>query len=203
MIDQIMAGNAYDKYGSRNPIVRFMMSGFFRDFESLLYDVEINTIVEIGCGEGEIGKRIKHILPDASYLGTDVSEEIIREAQLRNPFLKFNKLSIYDIPNINLNADLIVVSEVFEHLEEPGKAMDALLHAKFNYLLISVPREPVWRILNCVRLKYLREYGNTPGHVNHWSKTRFVRFIEIYSNTIEIEKILSPFPWTMVLCKKK
>ena len=37
-------------------------------------------------------------------------------------------------------------------------------------LLVSVPREPLWRGLNMARGAYMRDLGNTPGHVNHWSK---------------------------------
>ena len=46
-----------------------------------------------------------------------------------------------------------------------------------RWLLVSVPREPLWRGLNLARGSYLRELGNTPGHLNHWSKRRFASLL--------------------------
>jgi hypothetical protein len=30
-----------------------------------------------------------------------------------------------------------------------------------------VPREPIWRIGNMARGRYLGDLGNTPGHIQH------------------------------------
>ena len=46
-----------------------------------------------------------------------------------------------------------------------------------RHLLVSVPREPLWRGLNVARGAYLSDLGNTPGHVNHWSKRSFVAML--------------------------
>ena len=43
-----------------------------------------------------------------------------------------------------------------------------------RWLLVSVPHEPLWRALNVARGAYLRELGNTPGHLNHWTRAAFV-----------------------------
>jgi hypothetical protein len=67
-----------------------------------------------------------------------------------------------------------------------------------RHLLVSVPREPLWRVLNVARGAYLRELGNTPGHVNHWSRHGFVRLLERHGEVVEAR---SPFPWTMVLVR--
>jgi hypothetical protein len=61
-----------------------------------------------------------------------------------------------------------------------------------------VPREPLWRALNLARLSYVRELGNTPGHLNHWSKRDFVRFL---TRRFEVIETRSPTPWSMVLCR--
>jgi hypothetical protein len=59
-----------------------------------------------------------------------------------------------------------------------------------------VPREPVWRMTNMARGAYLRDLGNTPGHLNHWSKRSFVSLLSRYGT---VEHVRSPFPWTMLL----
>jgi hypothetical protein len=65
-----------------------------------------------------------------------------------------------------------------------------------RHLLVSVPHEPLWRALNVARGAYLRELGNTPGHVNHWTRRGFVAMLSRHGQVIEVR---SPFPWTMVL----
>jgi hypothetical protein len=67
-----------------------------------------------------------------------------------------------------------------------------------RHLLVSVPREPLWRGLNMARGAYLKDLGNTPGHLNHWSKRAFVRLLGQHGEVIEAR---SPFPWTMVLLR--
>ena len=66
------------------------------------------------------------------------------------------------------------------------------------WLIASVPREPLWRALNLARLSYVRELGNTPGHMGHWSRRGFERFL---GERFEVIEVRSPIPWTMALCR--
>ena len=45
---------------------------------------------------------------------------------------------------------------------------------------------------------YLKDLGNTPGHVNHWSKRSFVSLLGRHGDVVEAR---SPFPWTMLLVR--
>jgi hypothetical protein len=67
-----------------------------------------------------------------------------------------------------------------------------------RHLLVSVPREPLWRALNMARGAYLREFGNTPGHLNHWSRRSFEALLGRYG---QVQEARSPFPWTMLLVR--
>lgn len=195
-------GNVFDKYGSSNPIVRRLMRGFFRSLDELLAGIPCRSVLEVGCGEGEIGRHVTAIRPSVSYYGVDVAPEVVAEARNRHPQLRFDVRSIYDLSSDDA-ADAVLAVEVFEHLPDPERAMQTLLRVPFHHLLVSVPREPVWRMLNVLRGKYLRDLGNTPGHVNHWSRRDFVAFLSRFDRHIRIERVLSPFPWTMVLCSRK
>lgn len=66
--------------------------------------------------------------------------------------------------------------------------------------IVSVPREPMWRILNVARGPYLRDPGNTPGHVQHWS-TRHC--LEILQRKVDVISVRTPLPWTLALCKPR
>jgi hypothetical protein len=69
-----------------------------------------------------------------------------------------------------------------------------------RHVLLSVPREPLWRVLNVARGAYWRDWGNTPGHVQHWSRDEFVALVSRY---FTLTRVVAPFPWTMVLAEKK
>jgi hypothetical protein len=50
------------------------------------------------------------------------------------------------------------------------------------------------------RLKYVQELGNTPGHLNHWSRRTFVRFL---GRGLDVVEVRAPLPWTMALCRAR
>ena len=199
----IVIGNAYDKYGSKNPIVKVIMKGFHDSLNGLVNKVKPKSINEIGCGEGYwvIKWSGKGILTK----GSDFSEQVIEiakenaKSQRVDPDL-FSVKNIYELEEGKENADLIVCCEVLEHLDDPKLALQSLEKIVDHYLIISVPREPIWRFLNLLRGKYIKDLGNTPGHLQHWSSAKLVDLVSNYFEIIEVKK---PFPWTMLLCKAK
>ena len=50
--DGIVIGNTYDKYGSRNPVVRYLMKGYEESLNEMVDFVKPESIHEVGCGEG-------------------------------------------------------------------------------------------------------------------------------------------------------
>lgn len=201
--DGIVIGNTYDKYGTRNPIARRMVEGFDHALSGLVAKVAPRTIHEVGCGEGYwvlrwVGEGI-----DAR--GSDFSTQVIGMARgnARSRGVepeRFAVRSIYELTPDGDGADLVVCCEVMEHLEEPEKAMDVLRSIVTGDLIMSVPREPLWRVLNLARGKYVSALGNTPGHLQHWSRNGFVSLAARYFDVVEV---LSPLPWTMLHCRPK
>jgi hypothetical protein len=90
--------------------------------------------------------------------------------------------------------------EVLEHLTEPEKALLKLISITKKDLILSVPNEPIWHILNMLRGKYLTALGNTPGHFQHWSKSEFVNFVSKHADIIDVK---TPLPWILVHCRPK
>lgn len=167
-------GNFYDKYNSRNIIVKKLMEGFFSSMQGILAGISYQTVLEAGCGEGHVSNFLYKNKKGVQFDAFDVSEKVIRQAQKDYPHIHFRTGSIYDIDCEDNTYDLVVASEVLEHLEEPQKALEELFRVSKKYVFISVPNEPIWRILNMLRGKYWRNLGNTPGHVNHWGKHTFM-----------------------------
>lgn len=192
-------GNYYDKYLSENKIVIKLMKGFFSDLDELLQKIEFKKVIEAGCGEGNV---TNHILSnyDCKIRGFDIGEKAISKAKQSFPNIQFENQSIYKTKYQDETYDLVVCCEVLEHLENYVDALKELLRISKKYIIVSVPKEPVWRILNMCRLKYLSKLGNTPGHVNHWNRSEFIKLISKYGEIIDVK---NPLPWTMILLKKK
>jgi len=198
----IIVGNSFDKYGSQNPIVKWMMSGFERALSDFVNNCSPKTIHEIGCGEGYWVFQWKKQGFDVR--GCDFSKDVIEIARENASkygikSLIFSQKSIYDLDMKKDKADLVVCCEVLEHLEDPHLALQSLQRIVGQHLIISVPNEPLWRIFNVARGKYLTHLGNTPGHIQHWSKKDLIELISHYFNIIEVK---SPLPWTMLLCNR-
>lgn len=197
--EKIISGNFFDKYNSRNPIVKYLMQGFYESIFKLIQLIKAEDIHEVGCGEGYLTSFIQNITT-STIRGSDYSESIIKKAKLNNPCIKFEVKSIYDLSKEKDSADLIICCEVLEHLDRPQDALQVLHTITSEYCMLSVPREPIWRILNMLRGKYITSSGNTPGHIQHWSKMSFLKMVEKYFDIIEVK---TPLPWTIVLCKKR
>lgn len=195
----IIAGNVYNKYESKNPVTKFLMKNFLNSLDEILKTLGVKKILEVGCGEGYLTNYIKDQLNDIYIEGCDVSENIINIAREIYPDIPFFISSAYKTAYKNSEFDLVIASEVLEHLDRPHKALEELSRITNRYCLFSVPWEPMWRILNLTRGKYLKHLGNTPGHVQHWTRKDFTSLLKDYFRIKELKK---PFPWTMVLCEK-
>jgi hypothetical protein len=85
--------------------------------------------------------------------------------------------------------------EVLEHVMDTDAALAELVRVSRGEMVLSVPREPIWRVANMARGKYLADLGNTPGHVQHWSRRGFA---ELVGSQLEVVSVSTPFPWTMI-----
>lgn len=196
------AGNHFDKYGSRNPIVRWMMAGFLDAFSSLVDRADVSEVLEIGCGEAELSMHMAR--KGMKVRGCDIAPEAIAEAHERveaaGVEVELWTQRLEDFDDASDAAPLVVCCEVLEHLDQPEHGLQILSKLADPWLLCSVPREPLWRALNLARGRYVTDLGNTPGHVNHWSKRGFIDFV---SQRFEVVESRSPLPWTMLLCRRR
>ena len=201
--DGVVIGNSFDKYGSRNPLVRWMMNGFDAALSELVRKLQPAEIHEVGCGEGYWTMR--WAAEKIAARGSDFSSTVIdiaraNAAERGLPAEMFSARSIYDLDPATDAAELVVCCEVLEHLEHPEKALERLSALARPHLILSVPREPLWSALNMARGRYWSTLGNTPGHVQRWSRRRFLKLISRYVDVLEVR---SPLPWTMVLCARR
>ena len=186
------------KYHDSSFIVRYANSRFFHTIEKVVDSISPNKILDIGCGEGKVLKQLRVYHP-APSIGIDLDPARICLAKTRSMDIPFAVGNAQELPYEDNSFDFVMILEVLEHVGEPDLVLREAYRVTSKYLLASVPNEPWWRIGNLARLKYIRDLGNTPEHINHWSVRSFKTLISDY---FRIAKVETPVLWTFVLAEK-
>ena len=194
-----VTGNTYDKYGSTNPVVKRLMTGFEATLEELFVKADPESLLDVGCGEGVLTHKWAQRI-DGTVVGIDLDDPALHaEWEQRScDNLEYRVMKAENLPFADDEFDMASAIEVLEHVPDPEHTVAEMARVASRHLLVSVPREPLWRGLNMARGAYWRDLGNTPGHVNHWSKRSFVELLSRHGEVVEAR---SPFPWTMLLVR--
>lgn len=188
-------GNNEAKYDARNPLARWMVSSFLESARELFQASQPRQVLEVGWGEGALAARLVAGNSEvSSYLATDL--DLSRLPADQDPRITAQEASVYDLPFPDSSFDTVVCCEVLEHLSDPETAMAEVARVARRRVLISTPWEPTWRILNMARGKYLGHWGNTPGHLQHFSRRDLVDLVSSRARVLQVKR---PVPWTMIL----
>jgi 2-polyprenyl-3-methyl-5-hydroxy-6-metoxy-1,4-benzoquinol methylase len=196
----IPTGNTFDKYGSSNPVVRRLMSGFESALDELFAIAAPASVLDIGCGEGVLTEQWAQRLGDRRVVGFDLDDPKLAAqwAARGRPNLQFQIGDAKQLPYRGGEFDMVAAIEALEHIPDPDHVVAEMARVAASHLLVSVPHEPLWRMLNVARGAYLRELGNTPGHINHFTARAFKRLFAAHGEVVQAR---SPFPWTMLLVR--
>jgi ubiquinone/menaquinone biosynthesis C-methylase UbiE len=193
----VPTGNTYDKYASTNPIERRLMAGFFAALDDALPDTPPAAVLEVGVGEGEVSGRLRTRYPEASFVGVDLpDDDLAGQWRSRGVAGLFGDIARLPFPADRF--DLVLAIEVLEHVPDPEAALAEIARVARDRVVLSVPREPIWRAANLARGKYIGALGNTPGHIQHWSTRSFARLV---GARFEVVSVRTPLPWTMVAAR--
>jgi 2-polyprenyl-3-methyl-5-hydroxy-6-metoxy-1,4-benzoquinol methylase len=188
-----IVGNVYDKYGAPNPIVRALMRGFTGAVTDLYLGTGATSVLEVGCGEGLLADRLIKARRPAHFEACDVA---LQPAPGIDPQIVLREASIYGLPHADASFDLVVCCEVLEHLADPASGLAELARVARRHVLISTPWEPVWRLMNLARARYVGALGNTPGHVQHFSRRAL---LDLAATRLINLRVRRPLPWTVIL----
>lgn len=190
-----VVGNHYDKYGTSNPIARAFMRGFLGAVTDLYRSCAPASVLEVGCGEGRLARHLRGCTrAPERFVITDLDIGHVDPDLPRG--IEVQAASIYDLPFDDGAFDLVVCCEVLEHLDDPATGLAEVARVAGRKVLLSTPWEPVWRAMNLARGKYVTALGNTPGHVQHFSR-RGLR--ELAETRLSVNAVRRPLPWTVIL----
>jgi ubiquinone/menaquinone biosynthesis C-methylase UbiE len=189
------------KYQSKNFILNYLLDRFFLKIKTIIATLnEDERILEIGCGMGESTRRILSMLHGQYLEASEYENELVEMLRKSDFPVKISRESVYSLKRKTNEFDCVILLEVLEHLEDYKKALNEVFRVAKKNVIISVPHEPLWRMENIMRGKYLRDLGNTPGHVNHWNKGSFSSLISEFGI---VKKVYLPFPWIIIHAQTK
>jgi 2-polyprenyl-3-methyl-5-hydroxy-6-metoxy-1,4-benzoquinol methylase len=193
----VVIGNHTNKYVAKNPAIRFLTQRWVARLDDFLGQIGNSEAppkrpLEVGAGEGVISMRLFERFGDATAI--DLPDSGLRAEWKARPGPRYLHADAEKQPFRDQEFDLTVCVEVLEHLNDPEQGLRELARVTSQHLLVSVPREPIFRGCNLVTGRYVKDLGNTPGHFNHWSTRSFVRFL---SQVGTVRAVSKPFPWTV------
>jgi SAM-dependent methyltransferase len=197
----IVTGNHTPKYTAKNPAIRWLTERWLARLDSTVGAMSQlpdpadrpNRPLEVGAGEGVISARLHERF--GSCVSLDLPDDVLRDEWRQRPGPRYLNGDAQQLPFADDSFDLIVCVEVLEHLVDPVRGLREIARVGTKHLLLSVPREPIFRSCNLFTGRYVKDLGNTPGHFNHWSTRSFTRFV---SEVAEVREVSTPFPWTVI-----
>ena len=190
----VAPGNLYDKVSTKNAVERHLVDGFASALASLLPD-KVNRGLDVGCGEGHHMRGVAESHPEAVLTGIDVADATWLALWHRHEEGCVTTADATALPFAAGAFDLVMALEVLEHVTRPRDALAEIARVANDVVIISVPWEPVWRAGNLLRGRYITSLGNTPGHLQHFTRRKLLRAIDEF---FDVEAVRKPLPWTFV-----
>ena len=185
------------KYTSSNPIHRYTLGRLFDRVAQELELLAPRSVLDLGCGEGFFLREIERRgIRFADYLGIDARADALAVARSFHPTRRFAHADLSDGPWPEGSFDLVIASQVLEHLPDPAPFLERVTRLTSRHLLLTVPWEPWFRTMNLLRGRDLRRLGNHPEHVNHWTFGEFGSFVSRYARILRATTV---FPFTIVV----
>jgi ubiquinone/menaquinone biosynthesis C-methylase UbiE len=189
------------KYRHSNPLQRFLISRFLNTISELVIESEPALIIDVGCGEGYLSNSLLVKDNQLNILGVELSHTSILNGKKVFPTQIFINGNIYELPFASHSIDLVVCTEVLEHLNTPQFAIAEMTRIAARRCVFSVPNEPFFMLSNLLRGKNISRFGNDIEHIQHWSRWSFQKFLA--GNGLIVEQVITKFPWTIVVARLK
>ena len=170
-IDRYLSGDYIKKNQSYHiEDSQFKWKNFLNILKSSHFNFKnIESIVEIGCGSGQIlveANKSNFFNSESVFKGYDINPDAIDLAK-KNSL----KISFFNQDFINLEnqkGDLIIAADVFEHVQDKYNFLTKLKD-KGNFFLFNIPLEI--SLLSMIRKKNIFKYSfDNVGHLHFYTK---------------------------------
>jgi ubiquinone/menaquinone biosynthesis C-methylase UbiE len=96
-------------------------------------------VLDSGCGDGHLSRDVLKSSGAAGVVGMDLSIRRAVRGKEQLADVRFVGGSIYDIPFADDTFQLVLCTDLLEHLDDPARAFSELVRVSSKYVLISVP----------------------------------------------------------------
>jgi 2-polyprenyl-3-methyl-5-hydroxy-6-metoxy-1,4-benzoquinol methylase len=186
------------KYLKKNPLRRYLIGQYLRSVEVLATQAAPASILDVGCGEGFVVKHLRETVAPPRLDGLDIDRPVLDVARFQNRSSGFARASVFELPFPADSYDLVLCNEVLEHLEAPERALGELARVSRGHLILSVPREPHYRLANMAAGANWPRWGDDADHCQRWTRGQFHAMARRHFSVVDTR---DPFPWVMVLCR--
>ncbi len=142
-----------------------------RIIKNMIRSLDFRTVLDVGCGQGSFLQELQSEFPNIKPYGIDLSSSAVELASKRVPGGRFCVLDI-TCKYLDEKCDLIVCSEVLEHIPDDVLALKNLRKMTGKYLLVSTPQGR------------MRQFEKLVGHVRNYAPGELVKKIELNGFTV-------------------
>ena len=143
---------------------------------NLIKNLNFTSVLDVGCGEGSLLREIMALRPDLSTTaGIDISEGALELAKVKVPEASFYLMDI-QTDKLDASFDLVVCSEVLEHVEKDQEAISKLVDMTRHYLLVVTLQGK------------MRYFESHVGHVRNYKKHELVNMLSNANLNVDIIK---------------
>ncbi len=107
-----------------------------RYIKKLIKPLEFQSVLDVGCGQGSLLQELMRIYPHIEPHGVDISAAAVEHARRRVPHGTFGTLDLVH-ENTGRTYDLIICSEVVEHIEDDVSAFRNLRAMCGKYIVVT------------------------------------------------------------------
>jgi 2-polyprenyl-3-methyl-5-hydroxy-6-metoxy-1,4-benzoquinol methylase len=142
-----------------------------RIIKNIIRPLNFESVLDVGCGQGSFLQDLQAEFPNIKPFGIDISSASIELSRKRVPNGRFSVVDVTD-SSLDERCDLVVCSEVLEHIADDLLALHNLQKMTRKYLLVATPQER------------MREFEKQFGHVRNYAPGELVKKIETSGFTV-------------------
>lgn len=194
-------GNTYKedhKMSSKN-----YCRGYKDVFEKIIGKIpEKSSVLDVACGPGIFCRELKKKKKEVNITGIDFSDVVIKinKEKDKNLGIKYIKCDIRKELSFSLKKkfDVIVMSEIIEHLASPQKVFSNIMkYLKAGGLIfLACPYGDYWD-------EVMKKEKTRGEHVKHWDYNDVFGLLSQYGAEVTFLKCNPPFDWTILAYTKK